>query len=325
MAGRLRDGASGRPSWRSAAFVALLCAAYVAAAWWIDRSNGAFQRLAGLALPLALAAPAVMTTYLARYWRWNWLLHRQGHRLAWRRGLVAYLAGFALTATPGKAGELLRLRYFAQVGVPVERSLAAFVFERASDLLVILLLSLLAAPVFPALGALAAVVLIFVGVLFCMAAWPAGLRTAATLAQRLPFAWLRRWVAFSLGAAHEFGLCLGPASFARSLLAGLVAWGLTSAVFLWICANLGISLPPMVGWGIYPLAMLVGALSFVPGGVGTTELAIVVMLQRLDVSAPEAWAAAIGVRLVTLWFAMGTGAVALLWLELGTPLASDCT
>ena len=181
-AGLVRNSAADRPSWRSAAFVAVLCAVYVGGAFWVDRSNGAFQRLAGLALPLALATPVVLATYLARYWRWDWLLRRRGHRLPVRRGLPAYLAAFALTATPGKAGELLRLRYFAQMGVPAERSLAVFVFERASDLLVILLLSLLAAPVFPALGTLTAVVLGFAGALFAFAAWPRGLREASRIA-----------------------------------------------------------------------------------------------------------------------------------------------
>lgn len=305
-----------RPSLHSAAFVLLLCGAYVAAAWWIDRGNGTFQRLGALAAPLAIATPFVLLTYLVRYWRWDWLLRRQGHQTPPLRGLGAYLAGFALTATPGKAGELLRLRYFARMGVPPQNSLATFVFERASDLLVILLLSLLAAPLFPTLGMMAAIVLTFVGLLFAVARWPAALRSLGLLGQRMPWAWMRRLVALALGAAHELRQCLTLPAMVRSVCSGGVAWGLTSAVFLWICWKLDINLPSGVAWGIYPLAMLVGALSFVPGGVGTTELAIVLMLRQLGVSPPEAWAAAIAVRLVTLWFAVGVGFLAMLAMEL---------
>lgn len=304
---------------RSAAFVVLLCAGYAGALWWIDRGNGMFLRLAQIWPALVLAMPVVLLSFLVRYWRWDWLLRRHGHRLRMADGLTAYLAGFALTATPGKAGELLRIRYFARMGVRPERSFATFVFERASDLLVILLLSLLASRVFPALGVLAAIVLVFVGALFALAAWPDGLRWSERAAQRIAWQWLRRMARFATGAAHELRHCLDGSSLVRSLLAGLAAWGATSVTFLWICSQLGLSLPTLVGLGIYPLAMLIGALSFVPGGVGTTELAIVLMLERLGIPSVDGWAAAVAIRLVTLWFAIAVGALAMLRMELRGP------
>lgn len=304
---------------RPAIFVVLLCAAYAAALWWIDRGNGMFLRLAGIWSGLVLAMPIVLLTYLMRYWRWDWLLRRRGLRLPVVDGVTAYLAGFALTATPGKAGELLRIRYFARMGVRPERSFATFVFERASDLLVILLLSLLAAPIFPTLGILAAIVLAFVGTLFGLAAWPTGLRWSERAAQRIAWHWLQRIARFATGAAHELGHCLDAASLGRSLLAGLAAWGATSVTFLWICSQLGLTLPLVVGLGIYPLAMLIGALSFVPGGVGTTELAIVLMLERLGISSADGWIAAVAIRLVTLWFAIAVGSLAVLRMELRGP------
>ena len=128
-----------------AVFVLVLCAGYVATLVWVDHGNGTFSRLSEVWQLMSLAIVPVSITYLFRYWRWQWLLRRKGHRVPVLPGLASYLAGFALTATPGKAGELMRIRYFARMGVPAERTLGVFVFERASDLLVILALSLLAA------------------------------------------------------------------------------------------------------------------------------------------------------------------------------------
>jgi uncharacterized membrane protein YbhN (UPF0104 family) len=209
----------------------------------------------------------------------------------------------------------MRIRYFAQMGIPAERTLGVFVFERASDLLVILSLSLLAASVFPTLGALAAVVLGFVCVLFGAAAWPALLDNLAGLTARLPGRWLRRLAHFCLAAALELRSCLDVPAFGQSMLAGFLAWGLTSAVFVSLCVGMGLHLDPIVAFGIYPLAMLIGALSFVPGGVGTTELAIVLMLNRLGISTADAIAVAVAARLVTLWYAILVGAVSLLAAE----------
>ncbi|KMM74597.1 membrane protein [Xanthomonas sp. NCPPB 1128] len=309
-------GADGVPAPRHRAdhlalFVVLLCGGYLAALWWIDRGNGTFARLGAIWPLLALAVLPVSASYLCRFWRWRWLLQRQGHTVPFGLGWTAYLAGFALTATPGKAGELLRIRYFARMGVPAGRTLAVFVFERASDLLVILALSLLAAPVFPTLGTLAAVVLGFVALLFGAAAWPALLAWLESVGRRLPGRWLRGAAQFAVFAAMELRACLGTAQMVRSLIAGAGAWGLTSAVFVGLCHGLGLHLDPLVAFGIYPLAMLIGALSFVPGGVGTTELAIVLMLDRLGVATADAIAVAVAARLVTLWYAVAVGALAM--------------
>ncbi len=129
---------------------------------------------------------------------------------------------------------------------------------------------------------------------------------------------LERAARFLIALIGELRICLQWRSMAVGLLSGGLAWSLTSLIFVGICSAMGVQVSLVVLFGIYPLAMLVGALSFVPGGVGTTELAIVLMLGRLGIPMPEALAVAIGVRLVTLWFAIALGALSLLVLESGS-------
>jgi uncharacterized membrane protein YbhN (UPF0104 family) len=52
-----------------------------------------------------------------------------------------------------------------------------------------------------------------------------------------------------------------------------------------------------------------------PGGVGTTELTIVLLLGAYGVSASLATLAAVGIRLVTIWFAMLVGFISVAILE----------
>lgn len=54
---------------------------------------------------------------------------------------MAYLAGFAFTATPGKVIELICIRYFTRVGVPSNISFSSFIYERSLDLIVVLFLA----------------------------------------------------------------------------------------------------------------------------------------------------------------------------------------
>ncbi|MFO7604057.1 MAG: lysylphosphatidylglycerol synthase transmembrane domain-containing protein [Gammaproteobacteria bacterium] len=77
-----------------------------------------------------------MSNYALRFLRWQLYARALGCHL--RRGLhfLYYLAGFALTTTPAKAGELLRSIYLKQHGLSYHHSIAMFVSERFLDVLV---------------------------------------------------------------------------------------------------------------------------------------------------------------------------------------------
>jgi hypothetical protein len=96
------------------------------------------------------------------------LLGRQGLDVQWKQGFLAYLSGFALTASPGKVGELMRVRYFSPMGVPADQVIACFIFERVLDLIAVLLLLMLlvgTVPGIPAAFSFVVVVTAFVFVL----------------------------------------------------------------------------------------------------------------------------------------------------------------
>jgi uncharacterized protein (TIRG00374 family) len=58
--------------------------------------------------------------------------------------------------------------------------------------------------------------------------------------------------------------------------------------------------------------MLAGALSFMPGGLGSAEAVMVALLVSSDVAVADAIAATVLLRLATLWLAVGLGAVVLI-------------
>jgi glycosyltransferase 2 family protein len=62
--------------------------------------------------------------------------------------------------------------------------------------------------------------------------------------------------------------------------------------------------------GVYAVSLLAGALSFVPGGIGTTEGAMALLLAGLGAGTATVVAAPLISRLTTLWFAVSLGLVA---------------
>lgn len=302
---------------RALAWLSLVAGVYLLGLWYIDRDKQILSRLQTLALPLCGCAALVLASYGFRYLRWHLLLQAQGQPTGWRAGMLAYLAGFTFTASPGKAGELLRIRYFSRLGVPAQVTLTTFIYERALDLLVITALSLGAGHLIPIFGVLATVVLCLVLAL-CLVACIAPLqRVAITVAAWLPGQPVRRLARFLIDGTTSLRPLLRPGLTAAGIACGLAAWLLTSVAFAWLCHALGVVLPWHLALAIYPLAMLVGALSFVPGGVGTTEAAIVLMLAASGADLDTAFAAAIGIRLASLWLAVLVGMVATAMLEMG--------
>lgn len=301
---------------RSALFLLVTGGAYLALLLYIDRGNGILARLAELGGPLTACGTLVLASFVLRYQRWHMALKAQGYAtIGWLVGLRAYLAGFAFTVSPGKAGELLRIRYFGRMAVPPRTVLATFIFERGLDLLVLTVLGLGAAALIPAFGTLAAMVLGFLLVLCLAGCWPWLQKALSSLASRLPGTRPRQLAHFLVDGVGHAGPLLRPRLAAPGLVLGALAWLLTAAAFTYLCHAMGVSL----GWphalGIYPLAMLAGAASFVPGGVGTTEAAIVLMLVALGVPSEVALTAAVGIRLMTLWLAIAVGMLAMLHLE----------
>ncbi len=80
-----------------------------------------------------------------RFVRWQYYLQTLGHSVPVFRSLEYFIAGFAFTSTPAKAGEALRSLYLKREGVAYTDSLAALFVERLTDLIAVVLLALAAA------------------------------------------------------------------------------------------------------------------------------------------------------------------------------------
>ena len=98
---------------------------------------------------LVLILGLSLFNYALRFLRWQSYVTALGHAVPWRRHIAYYLAGFAFTVTPGKAGEAVRSLYLKPHGMSYAVSLAAFFVERLLDVLAIAVLAVGGAWLFP--------------------------------------------------------------------------------------------------------------------------------------------------------------------------------
>lgn len=300
--------------WRLRALIlsiVVATAGYLAFSLWggWEEVVAAFVQIGLLGTLIALSLSLV--NYGLRFGRWQLYLSQLGHRVPWSPSLRIYLSGFALTTTPGKAGEAFRGVLLKQRGVPFPATFAAFISERLSDLVAIVLLTLVGLAQYPqARGIVLAGVLGIVVVLACL--------SSQTLLDRL-----HRWASARQGklmalVAHASEMLGGARRCHRLGLLGVatvisvIAWGAEALAFYWMLGWLGADISLSFAIFVYALSMLAGALSFLPGGLGGAEAVMVSLLVLKGMTMPAAIAATVFIRLATLWFAVVIGLVALI-------------
>ncbi len=251
-----------------------------------------------------------LVNYLLRFMRWGRYLALLDAPVPWRVNLDAYFAGFALTTSPGKLGETLRSVLLKPHGVPPAASLAAFFAERASDLMSILVLAAIGlwsyAPARPVVG----FALAFVAAALLLAQWTALIEA------------IDRWALARAGQGKRwakllsqlceivlhFRRCFSLPAMGMGLGLGVVAWLAEGVGFWWLLAALGHPLDLQTAVFIYAFAMLIGGLSFLPGGLGSSEAVMIALLSLHGLPEASAVTATLICRLATLWFAVALGA-----------------
>lgn len=263
---------------------------------------------------LLTGAALASTAYLWRFGRWEYSLRFLGYGVPRARHLGIYLSGLALTATPGKAGETFRSALLLQQGVKVPHSLAAFLADRASDVLGMCLLGGLAAWFFGQS-------LTWAWVLAFAVMFLGSCGFAYLFVHPLTDAWWNR----SMHYLHWLPVKRGqevleswakvwnwPRVLGFSAIA-LLAYGSQALVFAWFCDVAGAGLAVADCVLIFVQATLFGAASMLPGGLGAMEAALVFQLVERGVGDGVAVSLAISIRLVTLWLGMSLGGLSLLF------------
>jgi uncharacterized protein (TIRG00374 family) len=291
---------------------ALLCftaltVSYVVSLGWIDSKNTLSVGLRDIISAVPLLVFLATSALVLRYFRWLWLLRRAGYEVRWLDGLLAYFSGFAFTASPGKVGELLRIHYFAKLGVPPSIVLGAFIYERLFDLVTVLVFAI----AYTSHITLQIVGLLFVGsvviAVTILAIQYERIQKLAILANARHYPRLAALIRTVANGLLECRRWQTPTDLLFSAILGTLAWALTSFCLVYLLLHLNVVAWDIRLFGIYPLAMLVGAASLLPGGIGSTETALVVLLKHQNISLVTSGLCAVVVRMCTLWLAMILG------------------
>jgi uncharacterized protein (TIRG00374 family) len=262
------------------------------------------------AVALALAS----SNYGLRFLRWQYYLRCVGVSVPWARSARVFLAGFVMSVTPGKLGEVFKsMLLFESEGVPLARTAPIVLAERITDLIALVALAALGSLAFPsATGAAIAGGATVIALLALIGVRPIG-DLALRVASHLPG--VRRAVPAAHVALDSLRTMLRPGSLLTTSALAVVSWSLEcAALYVLVQGFPGLTIAPLSAIFAYAAPTIVGALAMLPGGVGLTEVGMTGALLEVGGSAitrSSAGAITILIRLATLWWAVLLGLLAL--------------
>lgn len=299
--------------WRSVALSAALFGAVALALVGLAMATGWRETLDQLALISGWQFVALLSlslvNYLCRGLRWHIFARRLGLPTGLVQDFRHFLGGFAMSVTPGRLGEMVRMRWIGrETGVPFERTAPLVLVDRASDLaaMAVLLGVALSLSATGITGAVPVTILALSAAF--VATRPRLLSGVAAFGYRMVGRWPRLFARIR-SAARSLALFSSPPMLFVAALIGAVGWFAEGYAFYLLLAWLGADVGLSKAVAIFIFSALAGGLTGAPGGVGGAEAAMVALLAidgvPLEISVP----ATAVIRVTTLWFAIGIGLV----------------
>lgn len=265
-------------------------------------------QVAGLHLwQLGVLLALSLVNYLSRGLRWHMFSRRLGLGLSLVSDLRHFLAGFAMSVTPGRVGELVRMRWIGrETGWAFERTAPLMLVDRASDLAALGLLLAAALALSPTGIAFGGPVVVLALAGAVIATRPKLLAGVAVLGRRVITRLAGLWDMLTAAAA-SLAVFSAPGLMATGVGLGLVGWVAEGYAFFLLLDWMGAGIGPALAIAIFVFSGIAGGLTGAPGGIGGAEAAMVALLSLQGVALEAALPATAIIRVTTLWFAIGIG------------------
>ena len=244
---------------------------------------------------------------LIKFFRWHVYLKKTGILIPAKKSLAVFLSGLAMSATPGKAGLLIKSQMLKRLsGQTLISTSPIIAAELYMDMIGLSLISLFG------IGLLGKEVR--VALLLCMLPLlglvPGIPNFIIGLLSKIPML-SGRIIEMRKALDSMFSL-LGPKILVLSLSITLIAWTSEGVALSIILKGLGFDVGIVTTTVFFGFSTLIGVLSMVPGGLVVTDASLMALLIHAGIPATPAAIASIMARIFTLWLAVMIGSIFLI-------------
>ncbi|MFX1515627.1 MAG: YbhN family protein [Promethearchaeota archaeon] len=264
-----------------------------------------------------LAVLLSLSNYFCRFFKWVLFTRSLELDIPLKDNFLIFFAGLSLSITPAKVGEAIRAFFLQKTSsVDLSKGLASTFSERLIDLLAVTILALMGTLVLGfqqsvdflpilliiLLGILIGVVIFLFDPFYNIFSWIFRLEPWSGIGQKIDK------FRSDVVVTFHYDVFLG------ALLLGIIGWACEGVGFFLLARSLGIAITFEASIFIYATSSLLGAISFLPGGLGVMEGSMELFLfNLLEIEKlSTAGALVILIRVTTLWFGVTLGLIFLL-------------
>ena len=258
----------------------------------------------------------VLFGYGIRFVRWRMLMNAVHQSIPITTDARIWIGSYAFTVTPAKSGEAVRaLLLKKEIGVPIPTSLMSLLVERISDGASVLLLLLVNMPllfgrefslILP--GAILTLVGFLLWLFLQQQEWINGLLSRLESIFTSKFRIAGSASSLALKSLLKFKLLF------VSIVMSTISWFFEGLSLWLLLKGMGVTKISLGGATVaHTSAGFLGAISLIPGGLGSAEAGTVGLLGLQGLALDLAMPVTLLIRLMTLWFATFLGVTCLFW------------
>jgi len=260
---------------------------------------------------ILIIIPLTILSWIIIYLRWNILLKTIKVEIPHSINFQIFLASGALGITPGKVGELFKSQILKdKFNIPRTKTAPLFIVEKFLDSIGALIVTLFGIWFFPEIGYLAIFGLFILLLVFKILTSKKLFDKALILFCK--FKYFQKYFE-PLSSSHEI---LNDTLYNKNMLLlsllSIAYWIVIGAAAFFVVQGFGISTIELLNMiSIYSSSIILGVLSFIPGGIGVAEGSLIGLFSLQSIDFSEAIVIVVLIRLFTLWFSTIVGFIAL--------------
>lgn len=258
-------------------------------------------------IPILILAPC---SWFILFLRWHLLLKNSNIDIPKKESLKVNLAGYALSITPGKVGELFKSHFIKiKFGIPQKNTMPIIVAEQFYTLLGLTLIGMIGIWYFKfGLYVMAVTVSILIFALIILSS-SFVFQKFSKLMSKIPF--LSKYSKSFLDSYVIIKASFRKKIFLYATLLSFLFWVIECMIVYFVILSFNLTMEFFNVASIYATSIILGVISFLPLGIGVVEgsLAGFFNLQGIDIS--TALILVIIIRVFTRWYGVSVGLIAL--------------
>ena len=294
----------------------ILCIIFYNILSYYSDSAKLFELITYFPVEIIKAFSLIITAYILRYIRWRYILNYLGQSPSIIKDLLIWFGSFAFAATPLRTGELSRCFLLKhKCGINKSFSLVAIFFERITDGISLLLIVFSHLPLllswanFTKFNYYFVIIPLLLPILFFFK------KNILSIFKKFYYKFSFKNVdGLRFSFYEKLKILFRKKIIIISIFIGLISWTFEGISFFILLKGFNASLNIQNAIVSQLSSGLLGAVSFMPGGIGTTEASSIAILLAQNINLNIATSATLLGRFISLWLISFIGFICFIYI-----------